>query len=434
MIKKKINQLTSADAVKQAIAECDKLGREKFLEKYGYKYARKYPLIFNGKEYDSKAIAGVAYGRQHGQALTPYDFSGGIRPVVPVLEKLGFEVRKRDAIDSKTRDYLADRLGETDSADSSARFFWVNVGLSYSEVVKNNFLWAPQFGEYPIDPENPNKGVKKRYFEYWTNVGDVRAGDIIFGNMDRRILFVAVATKDAVPSHRPTTKTFKQWNDLGFKVDIKLFELPAPLSVDGDIREAFDRRYNKLSKPKVFKSKGEVFQGYMAALPDAAGIEMLRLTGDVEADAVEASDNIRGPRQSRTRTRRKPTGGTTKQAVQDARIGQGYFRQELLKMWKVCPVTGVANPNLLLASHVKPWSKSNDDERLDPYNGFLFAPNIDRPFDKGLISFDDRGRIIISSLLSQEDRKALGIHSAISIKLHPDHIKYLKAHRKLFDL
>lgn len=103
-------------------------------------------------------------------------------------------------------------------------------------------------------------------------------------------------------------------------------------------------------------------------------------------------------------------------------------------MWKRCPVTGVANPDLLLASHAKPWSQSNDDERLDQYNGFLFAPNIDRLFDKGLISFDDHGKIIISKLVSIEDQKALGIHAGICINLHANHLKYLTAHRELFRL
>lgn len=54
------------DAVERAISECDKLGRDAFLSKYGFKRARKYLLLENGKEYDSKAIAGVAHGYLQG--------------------------------------------------------------------------------------------------------------------------------------------------------------------------------------------------------------------------------------------------------------------------------------------------------------------------------------------------------------------------------
>lgn len=58
--------LTSRSAVLRAIAECDRLGRDKFLAEHGYAPAKEYILRHNGKEYDSKAIVGVAYGHQHG--------------------------------------------------------------------------------------------------------------------------------------------------------------------------------------------------------------------------------------------------------------------------------------------------------------------------------------------------------------------------------
>jgi 5-methylcytosine-specific restriction protein A len=89
---KNINLLTSEQAVSAAIAECDKLGRDQFLAKYGYKRSRKYPVIFESREYDSKAIVGVAFGIQHGVPLSAYDFSGGAERVVPLLQRLGFEV------------------------------------------------------------------------------------------------------------------------------------------------------------------------------------------------------------------------------------------------------------------------------------------------------------------------------------------------------
>ncbi|MFC5480568.1 HNH endonuclease [Massilia suwonensis] len=97
---KNINDLTSRDAVKAAIAECDELGREQFLAKYGYRYARTYALMYKGREYDSKAIAGVAYGKQFGAAMRPREHSGGVNYCVPVLQKLGFKVRGALATDT----------------------------------------------------------------------------------------------------------------------------------------------------------------------------------------------------------------------------------------------------------------------------------------------------------------------------------------------
>lgn len=84
--------LTQRRAVLAAIAECDALGREAFLEKYGFRSARTYVLVHDGRQYDSKAIVGAAYGFQFGTPLKPTHFSGGKATVRPKLESLGFRV------------------------------------------------------------------------------------------------------------------------------------------------------------------------------------------------------------------------------------------------------------------------------------------------------------------------------------------------------
>ncbi len=88
----KLSLLTSVNAVKEAIAECDQIGRAAFLKKYGFSYSRLYPLHYQGHTYDSKAIAGVAFGKQHGTPLGATEFSGGADTVVPVLRGLKFSV------------------------------------------------------------------------------------------------------------------------------------------------------------------------------------------------------------------------------------------------------------------------------------------------------------------------------------------------------
>lgn len=85
----------SREAVISAIEECDRLGRDPFLERYRFGRSRNYVLVFNGKQYDSKAIVGVAYGYEnpnHGP-LSSDDFSGGASTVQVWLERLRFEVR-----------------------------------------------------------------------------------------------------------------------------------------------------------------------------------------------------------------------------------------------------------------------------------------------------------------------------------------------------
>ncbi len=121
---------------------------------------------------------------------------------------------------------------------------------------------------------------------------------------------------------------------------------------------------------------------------------------------------------------------TERDAIVKARIGQGQFRDGLINYWGSCAVTGCINPKLLIASHIKPWSKSTLNERLNIYNGLLLSPSLDSCFDSGLISFDYHGKILISSQLQEADQKALGINKNMGLrKLESEHKKFLKYHR-----
>jgi len=122
---------------------------------------------------------------------------------------------------------------------------------------------------------------------------------------------------------------------------------------------------------------------------------------------------------------------TEREAVIKARIGQGQFRDGLINYWGSCAVTGCKKPELLIASHIKPWSKSDLKERLNIYNGLLLSPNLDSCFDSGLISFDNQGEILISHQLHKADQDALGINQSMKLhKLDPKHEKFLEYHRE----
>lgn len=119
---------------------------------------------------------------------------------------------------------------------------------------------------------------------------------------------------------------------------------------------------------------------------------------------------------------------TEKIQLISARIGQGLFRKSLFDYWGKCAVTGVTEPTMLLASHIKPWSMSTNTERLDRFNGLLLIPNLDSAFDKGHITFDDTGLIIISSDFTES--VALGINKTMSVNLNNQHQSYMEFHRK----
>jgi len=119
---------------------------------------------------------------------------------------------------------------------------------------------------------------------------------------------------------------------------------------------------------------------------------------------------------------------TEKSTLIKARIGQGQFRQDLIDLWGGCSVTGYNNAAMLLASHVKPWAESTNKERLDKYNGLLLLPNIDRAFDKGLVTFSGTGTIVISALLSKP--LEIGINPSMSVNLNEQQELYMRYHRQ----
>ena len=123
---------------------------------------------------------------------------------------------------------------------------------------------------------------------------------------------------------------------------------------------------------------------------------------------------------------------TEKEQLISARIGQGNYRNKLINLWKKCAVSECKMTDVLIASHIKPWSKSTNIEKLDPYNGLLLLPNYDKLFDKGLISFEDNGKIIISPLIKEEEYKVLGISPNDKLfKVYDENKPYLEEHRRI---
>ena len=92
-------RLTTTGSVRRAVAEYDRLGRDRFLDTYGFGTSRRYFLRLDGKLYESKAIVGVAYGYEHPDEglLTSAQFTGGVGPsgAATQLQQLGFEIVDR---------------------------------------------------------------------------------------------------------------------------------------------------------------------------------------------------------------------------------------------------------------------------------------------------------------------------------------------------
>jgi len=125
---------------------------------------------------------------------------------------------------------------------------------------------------------------------------------------------------------------------------------------------------------------------------------------------------------------------TEKEELRKARMGQGKFRKNLIELWSHCSVSEFKMVEFLTASHIKPWHKSDNNDRLNKYNGLLLLPNYDKLFDKGYISFDDNGLIILSKKLSLDTFVKMGINSNDKlVRIYEENKPFLQIHREIYN-
>jgi putative restriction endonuclease len=193
-----------------------------------------------------------------------------------------------------------------------------------------------------------------------------------------------------------------------------------------------------VSQTNVGRALADHGQLFVGRLPD--GAVAARAVPDVPAlhrlvrRAFQLSRTL--PDELLNAFRRKTAGlpaSTEAERLVVQRVGQDLFRAGLIDYWDGrCAMTGLAVPELLRASHIRPWADcATDAERLDVFNGLLLAPHLDAAFDRGLITVGDDGAVMVSSLLDSDARRVLGFDAPLRIRLLEDaHRAYLPWHRE----
>ena len=124
---------------------------------------------------------------------------------------------------------------------------------------------------------------------------------------------------------------------------------------------------------------------------------------------------------------------TEQEQIVVSRLGQGSFRRNVIRLWGSCSVTGLQSVSLLRASHIKPWKDSNNNERLNPFNGLLLIPDYDFLFDRGYISFKGNGSVVVSQKLSPFARKVFDVRDDLKLRrVFPESKEYLEYHRSKY--
>jgi HNH endonuclease len=125
---------------------------------------------------------------------------------------------------------------------------------------------------------------------------------------------------------------------------------------------------------------------------------------------------------------------TERETLRKERIVQSIFRSRVIALWGSCAVTGCSLSTVLVASHIVPWAScATNAERVDPFNGLLLTPNLDKLVDRCFIAFNDDGSILLSKGLAANEIAILGVNEASKLRfVPPAMLPYLQRHRQLF--
>lgn len=291
------------------------------------------------------------------------------------------------------------------------RYWWVNQKQTYRHEVPGRYMWSPKLNK---------AGRNIRAYDLMTVVAP---GDIVFSYANAMLKAVGIVVSNCYEFPRPIEfgKAGRQWSEIGWRVDVDFREMANPVRPKEHIsalRSVLPEKYSPLQSATGYGNQHSYLYLISSDLAYALAHLMDRLVLDLVVgnftletipdqsleNQSEWEDRIEEDIQSSTELRE-----TEKDALIQSRRGQGQFRRELAKIESACRVTGVRRIQHLVASHTKPWRDCSNEERLDPENGFMLTPTVDHLFDRGFISFEDTGNLIVSSVAHQESLVKMGI-------------------------
>lgn len=253
---------------------------------------------------------------------------------------------------------------------------------------------------------------------------EVSPGDVVFSYANTEIRVVGFAKRHCYECPKPTEfgVTGMYWDQIGWRVDMAFTPVPQslrPKTAWSSIARLFPIKYSPLNR------EGGGNQGtYLAEISAELGSALFGLLGISSASLVNSTlnDNLQDNPSSvvpqvtqwedhieKELAASVVVTETIREALIEARRGQGKFRRNVFLLEQRCRITGVEKPEHLVASHCKPWRDSSNDERLSGENGLLLTPSIDHLFDRGFISFESDGHLLISPVADKLSLQKMGV-------------------------
>jgi putative restriction endonuclease len=323
---------------------------------------------------------------------------------------------------------ISDGLTDAMSTQPEFQYWWVNQSKAVARGLMGNYLWIAR-----------RQGGASR--ESAQNMTRVQRGDLIFAYADAAVRGVGVALRAAVEAVQPQelTPAGKSPSTVqGWYLPVRFFELAVPLS-PGEHMEALTPVLPMNHSP-LRPSGARNPAVYLSAVSTEMAEALRRLLAEqleyVEAQIKAAAVSELADDWVETSIRRRTDlSSEDKQQLIRARRGLGVFRHSLEKIESACRLTGLLDRRHLRACHIKPWSVSDDQEKLDGCNGLLLSPHIAHLFVRGYISFSDQGDLLASRYLNPAILTSWSLRMPLKVGVfQPRQRLYLDYHRReIFD-
>ena len=286
------------------------------------------------------------------------------------------------------------------------RYWWVNQNQTYKYEVPGGFLWSPK----------TRADGGRNYF--YKTMEEVRPGDLVFSYCDTYIKALGVVQRQAITAPKPDFRTAgSNWSDEGWYVEVEFAELKQqikPKEFMEQIRPLLADKYAPL------QDNGNGLQGiYLTEISKTFG-ELLVMLSHADLQTIQHELAPLPEDESEYEINleieaRRLQGDLEKIQLTKSRRGQGIFKANVRLVENHCRITGVANIRHLRASHIKPWAASDNQEKLDGYNGLLLSPHVDHLFDRGFISFKNSGEVLVSKELNPQVLQQWSISPSINV-------------------
>ncbi len=290
-------------------------------------------------------------------------------------------------------------------------FWWVNHKQTFRHEFSGGYLWSPK------------RRRDESHNLFYDFMRLVKPGELVFSYAEGEVQGVGTAISHCYTSPRPDEfgHIGESWDRVGWRVDVRFVAAPIRIRPK-DFLEHIGHFVGVRHSPLNADGTGRQAV-YLAAIPaglgnallDLIGLDTDRLKGNLLAEEPRECVEVDLPgideweRIERKKIEESTLPETDRVALIKARVGQGRFKLNVSRIETHCRITKVSNPVHLVASHIKPWRESSNDERLAAENGLLLTPSIDHLFDRGFISFGDSGETLISPVADRDSLLRMGL-------------------------